>query len=628
MQDKNMTQPTAQNLSPIIARVCKHAVYTEHRFDKSKDLLTAKITNIHEDNSRSDSFISIENYKQPWHLVKEQHRKFMQPKDYLEERFCREYRSTRRDIPFEVRKQLFGVADRNATIYDVKSGKGIQYVFGLDQTTPVHFKQQFFKKYAEYQEKEPYSVAAFDVEADMEAFGEVKPIMMASVTMKGKAYWAGQRSWFQSRQDRIDPKVRLTDFAILAELKAAEKKYIQEHVDRRKCEIVYELFDTPGQIAFACIQKFHEWSPDWVLSWNAGYDMEACERALRSEGYNLADVYSDPSVPREYRSYELNLGRTHKVKENGDKTPLEPQEKFPTVRTPARWQWADAMSGYAIKRFSSGKLESYSLESIATREGVKGKLYTEEGMSKGPGSGQWHRYMQQEHPYLYSMYNIADNWPIEEINEQTFDFSLSIPMLLRYSEYFNFVSQPRLISDTLSFLAREHGYVWGSTPAKRDKTFSDRLPTLDNWIALLDTEKNSDMGRAMFIGLDDVISSGRSGVSDLDVEGAYPHGTLAANTSNKTTQMEVYAIQGANDMKFREIAVNYASSTQANAMGLSHDLFRFPQADKLQSDFEKGLEELGYADMLKQLRESAAKAKAEREAREAAVLPEALKKAA
>jgi hypothetical protein len=74
--------------------------------------------------------------------------------------------------------------------------------------------------------------------------------------------------------------------------------------------------------------------------------------------------------------------------------------------------------------------------------------------------------------------------------------------------------------------------------------------------------------------------------------------------------------------------VNYASSTQANAMGLSHDLFRFPQADKLQSDFEKGLEELGFGDMLKQLQESAAKAKAEREARQAQVLPEALKQAA
>jgi len=624
MQDKPMTQ----NLSPIIAKVCKHAHYSEHRWDKTKDLLTAKITNIHEDGTRSTTFKSYENYKQPFWIIKEQHRKFQQPKDYIEERYVREYRCNRRQIPFEVKKQLFGAADRSSTIYDIKSGKGIQYVFGLDQTPAVHLKQQFFKRYAEYQEKEKYTIAAFDVEADMEAIGEVKPIMMASVTMKDKAYFAACRGWYQSRQDKIDPKIRLTDFAILAELKAAEKKYLQEHLDRRGCTVQYELFDTPGQVAFACIQKFHEWEPDWVLSWNAAYDMEACERALRSEGYNLADVYCDPRVPKEYRMYELNLGRTHKVKENGDRTPLEPQEKFPTVRCVATWQWADAMSGYAIKRFSSGKLESYSLEATAQREKVKGKLYTEEGMDKLPGSPQWHRYMQKHYPYLYSMYNIGDNFPIEEINENTLDFVLSIPMLLRYSEYFNFVSQPRLIADTLSFIAREHGYVWGSTPAKRDKTFTERLPTLDNWIALLDTEKNADMGRAIFIGLDDVISAGRGLTDDLDVEGAYPTGTLAANAANKTTQMEVYAIQGANDMKFREIAVNYASSTQANAMGLSHDLFRFPQADKLQSDFEKGLEELGYGDMLKQLQESAAKAKAEREARQAQAVPEAIKEAA
>lgn len=566
------------NTSPIVARVCKSAGYSEHQTDKSQDLLCAKITNIHEDGSRSNSFVAIRNYKQPFWIVKEVHRKFEQHKDYIKETLVREYNAPRCRIPFEVKKQLYGAADYKATMREVK---GEQFAFGLDQTPPVHFKRRFFEKYGEIQEKEPYTLAAFDVESDMD--DPEQPIIMASVTMKEKAYFAGVRSWYKEDSDAT----------ILRKLKEAEDKHLKEHVDRRNCKIVYELFDTPGQVVAACIGKFHEWEPDWVASWNAAYDMEACEKALIRENYNLADVYCDPRVPKEFRSYEYNPGRTHKVKENGDRTPLEPQEKFPSIRCQATWKWADAMSVYAIKRFPFGKLESYSLEAISTREEVPGKLYTEEGRNWGNGSPQWHRGMQRKFKYLYSAYNVADNWPIEEINEKTFDFTLSLPMLLRYSEYFNFVSQPTLISDTLSFVAKEHGYVWGSTPPRRDDFFTSRLPTLGNWIALLDTEKNSSQGSFLFAGLEDVQSQGRASTSDLDVEGAYPTGTLTGNVSNTTTMMEVYRIQGADAMQLREIAVNYASSPAANAIDLANKLYRFPKVSEMVEVFEKALHARG-----------------------------------
>lgn len=577
----------SQSTSPIIARVCKNVSYSEHVHDRTKDLLSAKITNIHEDGSRSTSFISIENYKQPIWIIKPQHRKFEQHKDYIEGRMCNEYNLPRCAIPREVLKQLWGKNDFKATMRDARVSP---FVFGLDQTPAVHFKQKFFEKYGDYQEKEPYSVAAYDVEADMDK--PDKPVMMASVTMKEKAYFAAVRSWYGEKDDET----------ILRKLKEAEVKYLSEHIKRRGCKIDYELFDNPGQVVEACIKKFHEWEPDWVVSWNAGYDMEASERALLEAGYNLPDVYCDPTVPKEYRCYKLDLGRTHKVKEDGSKTPLEPQEKFPTIRNVSKWKWIDGMSVYAIKRFASGKLESYSLENTSKRHDLTGKLYTEEGGDKIPGSGPWHTYMQRNHKYLYSMYNIGDNWPIEEINEKTSDYSMTLPMLLRYSEHFNFVSQPKLISDTLSFIGRELGYVWGSVPAIRDKELLSQLPSLGNWIALLDTEKNASVGQLLFEGLLDVISQGRSDTSDVDVEGAYPHGTLCLNTSNKTTQMEVCAIQGADPIKFREIGVNYASSPQANAIGLSHELFRFPLIEDMPAELERVLKQQGRVEVLDMLR--------------------------
>lgn len=582
------------NTSPIIAKVCKNATYSTSK-DGREDLTSVKITNIHEDGGRSTTFMAIRNYAQPWALVKSERRKFEQHKDYIEMSQVREYKMPRCQIAQFAKKQLTGRIDYDASISEMSNSP---YVFGLDQTPPVHIKYTFFKKYGEYQEKEPYTVASFDVEARMDVPGEQKPMMMGSLTMKDRAYLAAVRSWYKE-----DNGYQPTDAEIFEKLKTAELKYLGEHLNRRKATVQYELFDTPGQVAYACVMKFHEWEPDWIVSWNAEYDMKAVESALRTEGYNLEDVYNDPTIPKNFRFYKLDLGRTHKIKEDGSSSPLEPQEKWPTVRCMARWKWCDAMSFYCIKRQpSEGKLPDISLEGCAKHADVPGKLYTEEGAHLLPGSPQWHRYMQKKYKYLYSMYCIGDNFVIEEINDKTHDFTLSLPMLLKYSEFFNYASQPKLISDTMSFFAREHGFAWGSTPRRRDTTFTDQLPSLKNWIALLDTEKNAEVGYSMFVGLFDVISQGRRMNDDIDVEGAYPHGGLAANTSNRTTQIETVQIQGADPNKFREIGVNFASSAEANAMSLCSSLFGFPEADMLQEVFEKIMKEQGREEQLEEIK--------------------------
>lgn len=575
------------NNKELQGRVCKHSNYSVSKRRNGFDLTCLKVTNVFKDGTRENKLIAIENYKQPIWIVKPKYRTFKQYKDYIEEYKCREYRTPRCRIGYTAKNQLFNNPDRKATERDARS---TPFVFGVDQTTCVHVKQRFFDKYQSTQETEPYTLAAYDVETCM--FDPDGPIIMASVSMKKKAYFAAVRSWFPDKDDET----------ILRKLKEAEDKWLRTHLDRRECVVEYELFDTAGQVAEANVKKFHEYNPDWVISWNARYDMEKTEEALSKENYDLDDVYSDPSIPDEYKRYYFDKGRTHKVKENGDKTSLEPQEQFPVVKGMSGWQWFDGMSAYAIKRFAAGKLEKYSLEFIAEREGVPGKLYTEEGNHMGPGSPSWHRYMQKEYPYLYCMYNICDNFAIEEIDEKSNDYSLTLPLLLGPSELNDFVSQPRMISNKLAFLCRDLKYVWGSTPASRDMTIKNNLPTLDNWIALLDTEKNAEVGKPVFEGLADVISQGRSDTSDIDVEGAYPTGGMTQNVSNKTTMLEAVQIQGADPMKFREIAINYTSSPEANAVQLSQDLFRFPGFKDMEQVFLDLVRLHGLEDELEKLK--------------------------
>lgn len=565
--------------SPIIGRVCKHVHQGFSNKERFEDITAIKITNVHEDGSRSEDYSVIKNFQQPFWIVKPQHRKFKQQKDYIQVTKCKEFKSNAAKLAYMISKVLHGNPDPKAQLQQMISSP---YVFGCDQSTPVFIKQRFFDKYEEFQQTERWTVAAYDVETDMTKPDE--PVMMASVTFREKCYFATVRSWWDG----------LTDEEILNGLKEEEnKRFTEEKKNRNILYIEYELFDTPGEVVYNCIQRFHQWSPDIIASWNATYDMEKNEQGLKEGNYNLARTYCDPGIPNEYTHYQLHKGRTHKIKDNGDKTPLEPQEKFPTIRGIAKWQWIDFMSFYAIKRAPGGKLDGYSLNDCAKREGVDGKLYTEEGSHLIEGKADWHRYMQKNHKFIYAMYNIKDNWVIEDLNDKTLDLSMSFPLLTKASEYFNYPSQPRIISDALAYVARDNGYVWGCVGNSKKNEFNDILPTLGDWIALLETEKNASKGYKLFEGLYDVFSNGRSSVSDVDVEGAYPFATVTLDVSNYTTQIEVCKIEGKGPLKQREISVNYVSSPEANAVMLCEELFNMPSYDTVINVFEKAIDNNG-----------------------------------
>lgn len=561
--------------SPIVGRVCKHVHQSFSKLNKFDDLTALKITNVHADGSRSETFKLIKNFQQPLWIVKPEHRKFKQQKDYIEKSKCRAFKSNAAKMAYTISKVLHGAPNPKA---DLNMMKGSPYVFGIDQTVPVYLKQRYFDLYEEYQQTERYTVAGYDVETDMEK--PDNPVMMASVTFREKVYFATVRSWWDG----------LTDQEILDGLKAEEELRFKDEVKKRNCVIEYEIVEHAADVVKNCIDRFHSWAPDLIASWNATYDMEKNEQSMVGK-YNLDRVYCDPSIPDEFTTYTLHKGRTHKIKENGDKSSLEPQEIFPTIRSVAKWQWLDFMSFYAIKRVQGGKLDGYSLNDCAKREGVDGKLYTEEGSHLIEGKADWHRYMQKNHKFLYAMYNIKDNWVMEDLNDKTLDLCMSFPLLIKSSEYFNYPSQPRIISDALSFVARDYNYVWGCTGNNTKNEFNDMLPTLKHWIALLQTEKNADKGYKLFQGLMDVYSTGRGSVSDVDVEGAYPTATLTGNVSNYTTQSEVCRMQGKDQFKQREISINYTSSPEANAVGLCEDIYGFPSYDTAQAVFENILKE-------------------------------------
>ncbi|QDH47034.1 putative DNA polymerase [Aeromonas phage LAh10] len=547
----------------VIARVCKHAYLSYHKNDPDHDLLTAKITEIDEEGGRTDRLVFLEDYKTDFYVVKPNYRTFKDNRDYIEIKKCDKFSSNAARLHVNISKVLHGRPDRKADITMLKNNP---FVFGCQETVPVIFKQKFFDKYPDHQPQEAYSVAAYDVETFILDDGSTGPINMASTTIKNKVYWCGLREIFHGHDDET----------IMKNLKLYEKQYLQEYIDKHNVEIVYELADRPGVIVYNNIQWWHKVGPDFIVSWNANFDMEANQEALLNEGYDLAMTYSDPDCPRAYQDYLYYPGRQFKTKVDGSKSPLDNHEKFPVVQAPAKWQWFDGMSFYAIKRAPGGKRESYSLQFTAESEGIEGKLYTEKGSHLQAGSAEWHKWMLKHEPYLYAMYNIRDNWTIEDLNRATNDYSLSLPSLVTSSELRSYQSQPSMISDKLSFIAKQNGYVWGTVGRRKEDPFKELKPDLRDWIALLHAELNEANGRALYTGLQDWKSMGRGSTDDIDVTGAYPHVTVALNVSNKTTKLEVCEVQGLDRLDYRRLGVNYASSPIANANTLCTTIFGMP----------------------------------------------------
>lgn len=547
----------------LIGKACKHAYQTFHRYNRDHDLLTAKITEYYDDGSEESKLAFLEDFKRPFYVVLPKYRTFKDQRDYIEIGKTKKFMSNQARLPYNISKVLDGRPDPTIKLDEIKNSP---YVFGCQESPAVILKQFFYDKYNDAQNKAKYSVAAYDVEAYITEDG-IGDINMASLTLDDRVYWCGVRSFFPGDDDET----------ILRKLKEHEVKYLDpEYIAKHNVKFEYELVDTPGQCVLKCVQAFHRFAPDYIVSWNANFDMEANEKALLKEHYDLAQVYSDSKIPDYYKDYNYYKGREFKRKVDGSKTSLDNHERFPVLRAPATWEWFDAMSFYAISRTAGGKKEGYSLQFTAQAEGITGKLYTEEGSHLLEGSTDWHKYMQKKHPYIYAMYNIQDNFVIEELNRHTQDYSLALPSLITSSELPSYQSQPTLISDELSFIALKHGYVWGTVgSAKKDK-FKDLKPDLKDWIALLHTELNEDNGIAVFKGLPSWRSRGHHSVSDIDVTGAYPHVTVALNVSNKTTKFEVCNVDGLDRIDFRRFGVNYASSPTANATTLAKTLYSIP----------------------------------------------------
>jgi hypothetical protein len=320
------------------------------------------------------------------------------------------------------------------------------------------------------------------------------------------------------------------------------------------------------------------------------YDLPAIVKQLELEGIDPANVFSDPSVPLQYRFYNYKEGPSQKVTAKGKVLPLHPADRWHVASFPASWYVVDAMCLYKRIRIVKGNEPNYSLDGVLGRNLKLGKLNFKE--VENLNGLAWHQKMQSDYKPEYLVYNLFDCIGVELLDEKTGDISRAFDVLAGISDYGNFSSNPRRISDDLHFFCRERGLVIATTSDQMQDELDKYVVDMDGWIVTLPSYLVDDNGLPLIEEAPHIRSMLRAHVSDLDIEGTYPNVEDICNISKETTMIEVYQIDGVPDPVRRAIGVNLTAGA-VNAIEIGQRAFNLPTSNELLRAFrEKNLKQI------------------------------------
>lgn len=565
--------------SQIIGKECKHAIYTESRSNEDDDMLTIKelVYVKMPDGSveKVPRLVFEKNYQRPFWITKD-HVKFRNHTDKKEveyENALKEYETNQRGLNKAIIRSL-GYGNPKQQLRTICRN---QYIYGADITPPTLMKRSYKEKYPGLFTQN--KVAALDTETDMWN-GNGKDIIISSVTCQDKVILTILESWIKDVPNAI-PTIR-----------AALDLHLGKYIKERGMEFEIQIIDSAGTMAKVCMDRVHQWQPDFLCAWNMDFDINVMIRALEKDGYDLPDVFSDPRVDPEFRHFRYKPGPTTKMKADGSVENLPPSDRWNVVEAPASFVWIDPMCVYRKIRTAAGKEPSYGLDYTMKKNlGDKmGKLYFPMGDSTAvPGSVEWHMQMQKYYKVNYIVYNIFDNLGIELLDEETTDLSTQVSILSESSEYSIFNSNPKRNVNEFYFAMRKVGLITGTLSDKMEDENDRLLLGTEDWIVALPAHNVVPNGVYLIKELPTVRSFIRKGVSDADIGSTYPNGEILMNLSKMTTMMEVCRVAGVLPSNQRLLGINLTGGP-VNAIEIMTGTMKAPTPWELLEEFQAELE--------------------------------------
>lgn len=564
----------------LVGKECRRAVYCLAE-DKRSDILFVKEIRHYADGSMKPHINMIKNHPRDFYITKEGFRNHKDHKEWeklerLQKFTCPQHELLRRAA---IATQNFGA------VTNPRSLGNSPYLYNTDVATSSIVKYQYQKKYPNAKAPEA-TVSALDIETSV--LWPSKEILMVANVYNDTVVLPISKKFIEGR---------------------GIPNFTQRVIDRA-WELIGHLFnqlgikhvipsieETPAMCVKKAIEYSHQWQPDFMSIWNSHFDIPKMVDALRTEGFDPADVFCDPSVPREYRYFNYIEGPKTQITASGKVKNLADYDRWHKCTFPATFFPVDSMAVYKTIRTAKGNEPDYKLEGVTQRNLGFGKLNFAE-VDKLEGLS-WHREMQKNYPIEYCVYAMVDVLLLIALDRKTKDLASAFPILCDLSRFEDFKQNPLKIVDDMHFFALERGYALGSRPAEVETQLDKFVVEKDDWIVTLSAELMAPEGVNIFDlctdGMykhhlvDDKLSGFGSNVflnnDDIDVEATYPRLQDLLNMSRDTTKHELYMISSMDQLARRRFGVNVVCG-EINAIRTCEEGLLLPSSDELLSRFK------------------------------------------
>lgn len=555
----------------IAAVECRFAVYCPPAPGSRSDLHWVKEIVHLKDGSTVPRSRGLTNFKRPFWITSKNARNHQQKKETELASKLMKFTSTQSELIPSINAALEQSYRNDDKGLNLRKLCRNPYIYGADIKSTALIKRQYQERFPDT--NTPYSVACSDTETNV--FTKEQGIIMDTISFKDRVYTAVLADFVKGYSN------------VIPRLQAMLRKHLGKYVDERKIVWEIEIVDNEGEIVKRVLQKAHEWKPDFFAMWNIDFDIPKMIKALERSGMNLADVFSDPACPPEFRHFEYKKGPTTKKTSSGKITPKPPHEQWHTVYAPASFYVVDAMCAYKQIRISDPAESAYSLDYILGLKLNIGKLRFDDAEFEHVGHGlPWHRLMQSTYQLEYIIYNVFDCISMELLDEQTKDLSVVMPLLGGSSDFFDFKSQPRRLVDELHFFVQtiDPPRVFGTTSDQMTDEIDEKTVSSDDWIIMLPAALIADNGLRCILEDPELRTKLFRNVADLDVSASYPNGGAVMNMARNTTVKELLSIDGVSDYTRRMQGLNLSGGA-TNAVEVCCNLFGMPTLTEMLDAF-------------------------------------------
>ena len=547
----------------------KHVVWVPSVEDEDGDACVVKEVIHKADGRRIPNLRVIRNFQRDWYITREGYRKHKDKKGSEKLSRLQKFSTNDRMLP----KKLAKVLRKSPSNPQLRRLAQSPYVYGTDISSPAILKKMYKEKFPGA--TTPNTLAVLDIETDVRSapLPENQEIIYIGLTMKDRAFLCYTKKFIAGI---ADPDKKLQE---------AFDKFLSKEKKARNIKLETMMVEDPGHAVYEAIKRAHAWMPDFLVIYNLDFDMSVMMKMCRKYGYNINQVFSDPSIPPDLQYVDYIQGKAKRITSSGKVMSFNPWERWHTMLAPASFYPICAMSTYAFIRKAAGNELSYKLDDILAKVIGKRKLNFSFA-DHIEDTGEWHFFMQAQYKIEYGIYCLFDCIGVEELDEETTDLEITLPELTGFSEYKDFSSTPKQLADDLHFFYLEKRQsVIAAVSNQMEDELDKYVVGMDGYIITLPTQLVDDNGLRIIEGMPEQATLYRAHVADLDIRSAYPWGEVTMNVSTETTVLEMYKIEGVPQEVLKVVGLNLSGGI-SNAVEYSTNIHQLPTFKQILAEYD------------------------------------------